>query len=65
MMNLFMRTRNGPSDDAAAVDEKTVKRAKKYVARLNYLHFSQFARPLETMPISNYVAIMGSEAARL
>ena len=58
-MNLFMRTKIF----GASADEyvKTVKRARKYIDRLNYMHFSQFDRPLETMSMADYVAIMGNE----
>lgn len=58
-MNLFMRTKIfGANADEY---EKTVKRARKYIARLNYMHFSQFDRPLESMSMADYVAIMGNE----
>lgn len=64
-MNLYMRTRIAPYVGRIEVDEKTIVRAAKYVARLNYLHFSQFTNRLETMTLSDYVEIMGGGAARL
>ena len=63
-MNLYMRTKNlGPCPDKDF--ERTVKRAAKYIARLNYLHFSQFARPLESMTMEDYESIMGVEAKKI
>lgn len=62
-MNLYMRTKNlGPCADEDF--EKTVMRAKKYIGRLNYLHFSQFTQPLESMTMEDYEAIMGDEAKK-
>jgi hypothetical protein len=63
-LNLYMRTKNlGPCADEE--HEKTVKRAAKYVGRLNYLHFSQFTNPLEYMNKADYEAIMGDEAKKI
>jgi hypothetical protein len=60
-LNLYIQTRNlGPCPDED--HEETVKRAAKYVARLNYLHFSQFSRPLESITKAEYETIMGGEA---
>ena len=63
-MNLFMQTKNlGPCADEEHA--KTVKRAAKYVARLNYMHFSQFTRPLEYMTKADYEAIIGDKAKKI
>ena len=57
-MNLFIETRNlGPCPDED--HEATVKRAAKYAARLNYMHFSQFSCPLESITKADYETIMG------
>jgi len=68
-LNLYMQTKNaGSSQGPEGPDEefeKTVARAAKYVARLNYLHFSQFPAPLESMTESDYQAIMGDAAKNI
>ncbi len=60
-LSLYIQTRNlGPCPDEDY--EETVKRAAKYVARLNYMHFSQFSLPLESITKAEYEMIMGDEA---
>ena len=56
------------SEDAARHNDefkKSVTRAAKYVARLNYRHFSQFPAPLESMTEIDYRAIMGDAAKNI
>ena len=38
--------------------QKTLSRAKKYVSRMNYNHFSQFPIPLENMSVDMYQNII-------
>ena len=40
--------------------KKTLSRAKKYVSRLNYDHFAQFAIPLEDMSLDMYQDIISN-----
>lgn len=48
--------RNGRKTNEDDEDE-FLRRVSKYVARINYGHFKQFNRPIETLDIGTFIAI--------
>lgn len=63
-MGLFMLHRGVEINNVIVTDVQTrnfikaVDRSRKYVARLNYFHFSQFPETLETISLATYNEIV-------
>ena len=70
VIELFMATRHARSDRQLRnlpqwIPLTAVKRARKYVSRLNYFHFSQYPMSLETISLHAYYDITKGEVHNL